>query len=284
MVKSKKITPQSVLTGTVLRIILVSFLFMVVVPLLWTIMQSFKTSQEFFADTWALPSAFEFTNYSTAWKKANMSAFFFNSIYVTLISTAFLMLLAVPTSYCLARFKFFGSELIMLAMTLGLFIQPSYILVPLFLLVAKMNLLNNLTALSLIYAVIQLPFSIFILTGFIKGVSREYEEAAEIDGCTRLQTIRHVVLPMIKPGMLTVLIFNFMGFWNEYAMAFTLLTDPNKQTLPVGLQNLMEVQRFSTDWGALFAGMVIVIIPTVIVYAFLNKKLTEAVNVGGLKG
>lgn len=284
MVKSKKITPQSVLTGTILRIILIGFLFMVVVPLLWTVMQSFKTSQEFFADPWAWPSAFELTNYTNAWEKANMSAYFFNSVYVTLVSTAFLMLLAVPTSYCLARFKFFGSELIMLAMTLGLFIQPSYILVPLFLLVAKLNLLNNLTALSLIYAVIQLPFSIFILTGFIKGVSREYEEAAEIDGCTRLQTIRHVVLPMIKPGMLTVLIFNFMGFWNEYAMAFTLLTMDEKKTLPVGLQNLMEVQRFSTDWGALFAGMVIVIIPTVIVYAFLNKKLTEAVNVGGLKG
>lgn len=284
MVKNKKITAQSIFTGTVLRIILVSFLFMVIVPILWTIMQSFKTSQEFFSDPWALPGAYNMKNYISAWNKANMSGYFLNSIYVTLLSTVFLMLLSVPISYCLARFKFFGCELIMLAMTLGLFIQPTYILVPLFLLAAKLNLLNNLTGLSLIYAVIQLPFAIFILTGFIKGVSKEYEEAAEIDGCTRLQIIRHVVIPMIKPGVLTVLIFNFMGFWNEYAMAFTLLTDDSKKTLPVGLQNLMEVQRFSTDWGALFAGMVIVIIPTVLVYAFLNKKLTESVNVGGLKG
>ncbi|WP_286184138.1 carbohydrate ABC transporter permease [Clostridium sp. CCUG 7971] len=284
MVRDNKFTVKNVFTGAVLRIILISFLFMVLVPLLWTVMQSFKTSQEFFADPWALPGAYNMTNYISAWNKANMSGYFFNSVYVTLVSTLFLMLLAVPCSYCLARFKFFGAELIMLAMTLGLFIQPTYILVPLFLLVAKLNLLNNLTALSLIYSVIQLPFAIFILTGFIKGVSKEYEEAAVIDGCTRLQTIRHVVLPMIKPGVLTVLIFNFMGFWNEYAMAFTLLTDDTKKTLPVGLQNLMEVQRFSTDWGALFAGMVIVIIPTVIVYALLNKKLTEAVNVGGLKG
>lgn len=284
MVKNNKITPKSIFTGAILRVILVSFLFMVLVPLLWTVMQSFKSSQEFFADPWALPGALNMKNYISAWNKANMSGYFLNSVYVTLASTVFLMLFSVPCSYCLARFKFFGGELIMLAMTLGLFIQPTYILVPLFLLVAKLNLLNNLTALSLIYAIIQLPFSIFILTGFIKGVSREYEEAAEIDGCTRLQTIRHVVLPMIKPGVLTVLIFNFMGFWNEYAMAFTLLTMDEKKTLPVGLQNLMEVQRFSTDWGALFAGMVIVIIPTVIVYAFLNKKLTEAVNVGGLKG
>ncbi|MGL4914194.1 MAG: carbohydrate ABC transporter permease [Romboutsia sp.] len=284
MVKSNKITVKSACTQTVLRIILISFLLMVVVPILWTIMQSFKTSQEFFSDPWALPSSFDFANYTNAWNKANMSAYFLNSVYVTLMSTAFMMLLAVPTSYCLARFKFFGCEIIMLAMTLGLFIQPTYILVPLFLLAAKLNLLNNLTGLSLIYAVIQLPFSIFILTGFIKGVSREYEEAAEIDGCNRLQIIRHVILPLIKPGVITVLIFNFMGFWNEYAMAFTLLTVDDKKTLPVGLQNLMEVQRFSTDWGALFAGMVIVIIPTIIIYIFLNKKLTESVNVGGIKG
>ncbi|MGL5330674.1 MAG: carbohydrate ABC transporter permease [Peptostreptococcaceae bacterium] len=284
MVKSNKITVKSICTQTVLRVILISFLFMVVVPILWTIMQSFKTSQEFFADPWALPSSFELTNYTSAWNKANMSAYFFNSVYVTLTATAFMMLLAIPTSYCLARFKFFGCEIIMLAMTLGLFIQPTYILVPLFLLAAKLNLLNNLTGLSLIYAVIQLPFSVFILTGFIKGVSREYEEAAEIDGCTKLQIIRHVILPLIRPGVITVLIFNFMGFWNEYAMAFTLLTLDDKKTLPVGLQNLMEVQRFSTDWGALFAGMVIVIIPTIIIYIFLNKKLTESVNVGGIKG
>lgn len=284
MVKNKKMTPLSIVSISTIRVILIVFLFIVLVPLLWTIMQSFKTSQEFFADPWALPSVFNINNYTNAWNKANMSGYFLNSVYVTIISTIFLMMLSVPTSYCLARFKFRGCELIMLAMTLGLFIQPTYILVPLFLLVNKLGLLNNLTALSLIYAVIQLPFAIFILTGFIKGVSREYEEAAEIDGCTRIQTIRHVVIPMIKPGVLTVLIFNFMGFWNEYAMAFTLLHDDAKKTLPVGLQNLMEIQRYSTDWGALFAGMVIVIIPTVIVYALLNKKLTESVNVGGLKG
>lgn len=284
MRKYKNLTPINIMSASFLRLILIAFLFMVVVPLLWTIMQSFKTSQEFFTNAWALPSSFNLTNYISAWNKANMSGYFFNSVYVTIVSTIFLMILSIPTSYCLARFKFKGCEIIMLAMTLGLFIQPTYILVPLFLLVNKLNLLNNLTALSLIYAVIQLPFSIFILTGFIKGVSKEYEEAAEIDGCSRIQTIRHVVLPLIRPGVLTVLIFNFMGFWNEYAMAFTLLIDDSKKTLPVGLQNLMEVQRFSTDWGALFAGMVIVIIPTVLVYAVLNKKLTEAVNVGGLKG
>lgn len=262
MVKNKKLTPLNLLSASIIRVILIAFLFMVLVPLLWTIMQSFKTSQEFFANPWALPSDLNINNYANAWNKANMSGYFFNSVYVTMASTIFLMILSVPTSYCLARFKFKGCELIMLAMTLGLFIQPTYILVPLFLLVNKLGLLNNLTALSLIYAVIQLPFSIFILTGFIKGVSREYEEAAEIDGCNRHQTIRHVVLPMIKPGVLTVLIFNFMGFWNEYVMAFTLLHDETKKTLPVGLQNLMEIQRYSTDWGALFAGMVIVIIPT----------------------
>ena len=270
--------------GTSTRIILIAFLLIVLVPLLWTVLQSFKTSTEFFADPWALPSNWSFTNYLSAWNKANMGTYFFNSIFVTILSSIILMVLAIPISYSLARYKFIFSTTIFFLFTIGLFIQPSYILVPLFVMLNNFGLLDSLIVISIIYAVIQLPFSIMILTGFIKGVSREYEEAADIDGCTRLQTIRHVILPLIKPGIITILIFNFMGFWNEYPMAFTFLLSEDKKTLPVGLQNLMEVQRFSTDWGALFAGMVIVMVPTLIIYAFLNKKLTEAANVGGLKG
>ncbi|MGL5714570.1 MAG: hypothetical protein ACRCX2_16235, partial [Paraclostridium sp.] len=119
MVKNKKLTPLNLLSVSIIRVILIAFLFMVLVPLLWTIMKSFKTSQEFFANPWALPSDLNINNYANAWNKANMSGYFFNSVYVTMASTIFLMILSVPTSYCLARFKFKGCELIMLAMTLG---------------------------------------------------------------------------------------------------------------------------------------------------------------------
>ncbi len=219
-----------------------------------------------------------------AWNKANMGCYFLNSVIVSVMGVGFSLLLAVPCAYCLSRYKFVGSKVLMLIFTAGLFIQATYVLVPLFQLLRDLNLLNNLVMLSLIYAISSLPFTIFLLSSFIRGVSRSYEEAAVMDGANRLQIMTKVIIPLIQPGIVTVVIFNFMSYWNEFPMAFTFVYDDPKKTLPIGLQNLMEVQRFATDWGALFAGMVIVLIPIVIIYMILNEKLTEGVNVGGIKG
>ena len=116
------------------------------------------------------------------------------------------------------------------------------------------------------------------------GAETIYEEAAALDGCGHLKTLYLVIVPMCKPGLITVALFGFMSFWNEYMLALTLLTTPEKRTLSVGLKNLMEVQKFATDWGAMFAGLVIVMIPTMIFYALVQKKLTEGMGIGGLKG
>ena len=257
---------------------------LVLIPLAWTLIQSFKTSQEFFESVWTLPQTLHIDNYINAWNEANMGQYFFNSIFVATLGVVFSLLMAVPAAYCLARYSFFGSKVIFFIFTAGLFIQATYVLVPLFTLLKSWNLLNNMIVLSLVYAVSNLPFTIFLLTSFIRGISRSYEEAAMVDGATKLQIMTKVIGPLIQPGIMTVVIFNFMAYWNEFPMAFTFLTDETKKTLPVGLENLMEVQRFSTDWGALFAGMVIVLIPIVIIYVILNEKLTEGVNVGGIKG
>ncbi|MTL50826.1 ABC transporter permease subunit, partial [Turicibacter sanguinis] len=223
-------------------------------------------------------------NYANAWSTANMGSYFFNSILVSVMGVLFSLCLAVPAAYCLSRYRFFASKFIMFVFSAGLFIQATYVLVPLFSLLKDLNLLDNLVVLALIYATSSLPFTIFLLSSFIRGVSRSYEEAAVMDGANRFQIMTKVIMPLIQPGIVTIVIFNFMAYWNEFPMAFTFILDDAKKTLPIGLQNLMEVQRFSTDWGALFAGMVIVLIPIVIIYAILNEKLTEGVNVGGIKG
>ncbi len=272
------------LLRTVMRCVLGVSAILVLIPLAWTIVQSFKTSQEFFESVWTLPAALHVENYINAWNKANMGQYFFNSIFVSVLGIVFSLMMAVPASYCLARYRFFGSKVIMFVFTAGLFIQATYVLVPLFNLLKQAELLNNLVILSLVYAVSNLPFTIFLLASFIRSVSKSYEEAAVMDGATKLQVMMKVIMPLIQPGIVTVVIFNFMAYWNEFPMAFTFITDEKMKTMPVGLQNLMEVQKFSTDWGALFAGMVIVLIPIVIIYVLLNEKLTEGVNVGGIKG
>lgn len=275
---------KKILSGTLIRLVLWFVAILIIIPLGWTIVQSFKTTQEFFGDVWALPASLHYENYINAWQTANMGQYFFNSILVTVMGVIFSLCLAVPAAYALSRYKFFASKFILFVFSAGLFIQATYVLVPLFSLLKDLNLLDNLVVLALIYATSSLPFTIFLLSSFIRGVSRSYEEAAVMDGANRFQIMTKVIMPLIQPGIVTIVIFNFMAYWNEFPMAFTFILDDAKKTLPIGLQNLMEVQRFSTDWGALFAGMVIVLIPIVIIYAILNEKLTEGVNVGGIKG
>ncbi|MPQ42729.1 carbohydrate ABC transporter permease [Clostridium tarantellae] len=268
----------------ILRVILIIGTILVLAPLAWTFLSSLKTTKEFYANPWSMPAAFHIENYINAFTKANMGAYFLNSIFVTVLALILSLCLCVPASYVLARYKFWGCGFLKNIFMAGLFIQPIYIIVPLFVILKDFKLLNNLLALAVVYAVLSLPFSIYILTGFMKGIAKDYEEAAMIDGATNIQILTKVVVPLAKPGIITVMIFNFMSYWNEYAMAMTFIMDPKKKTLPVGLQNLMEIQRFATDWGALFAGLVIVMVPTMIIYSLLHKKLTEGVNIGGVKG
>lgn len=275
---------KKLLANSSLRIILIIATILVAAPIIWTIMSSFKTTKEFYSSPWALPANFSFKNYNTAFTEANMGAYFFNSLFVTAIAMGLSLCMSVPASYVIARYKFRGSILIKNLFMAGLFIQSVYIIVPLFTILDKFELLNNLIALGIVYASISLPFSIYIMSGFMKGIAKDYEEAAMIDGCTNLQILTKIIVPLAKPGIITVMIFNFMSYWNEYAMAMTFITDADKKTLPVGLQNLMEVQKFATDWGALFAGLVIVMVPTMVIYSLVHKKLTEGVNIGGVKG
>ena len=130
----------------------------------------------------------------------------------------------------------------------------------------------------------QFPFAIFVLVGFLKAIPKDYEEAAMIDGCGQFRILVKVIMPMAKAGIVTVCMISAMSSWNEFPVALVMLTDPKKQTLPVGLANLYEVQRYATDWGALFAALVLALIPTVIIFLVGQKQLIQGMNVGGLKG
>lgn len=271
------------LSQNIVRLILILFTLVVLLPILWTIMTSFKTSSEFLQNPWALPSSFYIQNYFNAFEDANIASYFLNSFYVTVLGILFVIVLAVPTAYVTSRFRFRLAGPIALLFMAGLFVSQNYIVVPIFLVLTKLGLLQNLSVLALVYAVCALPFSIYLLSGFLRTIPRDYEEAAQIDGCGYFSTLFRVIVPIAKPAMVTVVMFNFMSFWNEYILALTVL-DRDKTTLSVGLLNLMEVQKFATDWGAMFAGLVIAMLPTMIVYVFVQGKLTQGISMGGLKG
>lgn len=272
------------ISENILRFIFIITSLVVVIPIIWAIATSFKTSAEFLTSPWSLPANPQFVNYINAFTKANMGMYFVNSIAITFVSLILLFCLAVPASYALARFKFRFNKTLNLLFMAGLFISASYIVVPLFLILKDINSLDNRLMICIVYAATTLPFNIYLLSGFMKGIPYEYEEAAKVDGCGYLQTLIRIIMPMCKPGLVTVAVFGFMSYWNEYMLALTLLTTPEKRTLSVGLRNLMEIQKFATDWGAMFAGLVMVMLPTMIFYALVQKKLTAGIGLGGLKG
>ena len=219
-----------------IRILMILFTVIFLYPLFWNLMSAFKTNAEYLTDPYALPAALNLDNFVAAWQKANIAAYFGNSIFVTVLSTVLLLLLVIPISYVLARYRFVGSRLISTVYMACIFLQATYIMIPLFLELQAVNGLNNLPVLCLVYAVMQFPFCIFTLQGFMSAVPRDYEESARIDGATNIQLLSRVMVPLAKPGIATITMLSAMGFWNEYPLALVLLTEDAKKTLPIGMQ------------------------------------------------
>lgn len=177
----------------------------------------------------------------------------------------------------------------------GLFINVNYIVVPIFLMLNNGDkvvrsifghpiLLNNLFILAIVYASMSLSFTIYLMSGYFKSLPKEYEEAASVDGAGYFRTMVQVIMPMAKPSIVTVILFNFLSFWNEYIVSMTLLPKPGFKTLPVGLMNLMAAQKSAVEYGQMYAGLVLVMLPTLILYILVQKKLTQGMTMGGLKG
>lgn len=273
-------------------IALITLAVSIIVPVAWVFMASLKSNAEFVGkdiNPFAFPKKLIWENFSIAFGKAKMGEYLLNSVIVTVLALTILLLVALPASYCLARFEFKGKKFLSAGFMAGLFVNVNYIVVPIFLMLSATNrffdvkfFLNNRFILAVVYAATNLPFTIYLLSGYFKTLPKAYEEAALIDGCGNFKTMLKIMIPMARPSIITVILFNFLAFWNEYIISFTLMTSTNK-TLPVGLQNLMAVEKTATNYGIMYAGLVIVMLPTLILYILVQKKLTQGMSLGGLK-
>ncbi|MGM9589800.1 MAG: carbohydrate ABC transporter permease [Faecousia sp.] len=269
---------------------------LILVPVAWVFMASIKENAEFYTNPWNLPKGFYFQNFVEAWETAKMGEYMLNSVIVTVVSLALLLVVALPAAYCLSRFKFFGQKFLSTAFMAGLFINVNYIVVPIFLMLRDGDLwlkkvfgngflLNNLFVLAVVYAATALPFTIYLLSSYFATLAHDYEEAAYIDGAGYFRTMLQVIFPMAKPSIITVILFNFLSFWNEYIISMTLMTSMDGgKTLPVGLLNLMQAQQSAANYGPMYAGLVLVMLPTLILYCCVQSNLTKGMTVGGLKG
>ena len=272
---------------------LISLAISIIIPVSWVFLASIKTNAEFYGNPWALPHGFNIQNFIDAFQIAQVADYILNSALVTAMALVILLVVSLPAAYVLARFQFKGRKFFNTLIMAGLFINVNYIVVPIFLMLngwdkslAKSGLqffMNNRFVLALVYASTAIPFTVYLLASYFRSLPKAYEEAAEIDGCGYFTTMVRVMFRMAKPSIITVILFNFLAFWNEYIISLTLVQTKALKTLPVGLQNLMSAQKAATNYGPMYAGLVIVMLPTLILYILVQRRLTQGMTLGGLK-
>jgi ABC-type glycerol-3-phosphate transport system permease component len=260
----------------------------VLFPMVWVAYSSLKPDAAIFRDTFALPvwDDLRFDNYERAWREAHFGDYFFNSVLVTVCSVTLIVLLGAMAAYALARFYHPLGPITFWLFLAGLMIPAQLAMVPLFFQLRELGLLNSRLGLILVYTANGLPFAIFILAGFFRGQPRTLYEAAIIDGCSDAGAFWRVLFPLARPGLVTVAIFQVIGVWKEYFFAFMLTggDDGGARTLPLGLANLSIAAEYRTDYGMLFAGIMLVTLPILIVYALLQRQIVKGVTAGALKG
>ncbi|MFZ4896096.1 carbohydrate ABC transporter permease [Plantibacter sp. Mn2098] len=277
---TRKSTTGDKVVGTASHTVLIIWSIVVVVPLLWTVMSSFKTSSEIFSSPFALPSQWNFNNYVNAWTTAGIGSFFINSVIVVFGALIVTMLFGSMCAYVLARFQFFGSRAIYYLMLAGLTFPVFLAIVPLFFVLRSLGLLNTLPGLILTYAAFAFPFTVFFLFSFFKSLSTSIAEAAALDGAGEWRTFFQVMLPMARPGLATVAILNFVGLWNQFLLPVALNSNPQNYVLTQGMASFASQAGYSVDFGALFAASVITVVPVLIVYLIFQRQLQGSVSQG----
>ncbi|MEV7286141.1 carbohydrate ABC transporter permease [Streptomyces sp. NPDC093252] len=273
--------------GSVLNVfshgVLIIWAIMVVMPLLWAVMTSFKDDRSIFSSPWSLPDRLRFDNWSRAWTEANMSDYFLNTVLVVGGSLIGTLLLGSMAAYVLARFEFPGNRFLYYLFVGGMSFPIMLALVPLFYVVNNMGLLNTIHGLILVYIAYSLPFTVFFLTAFFRTLPTSIAEAAFVDGASHSRTFFQIMLPMAKPGLVSVGIFNFLGQWNQYMLPTVLNTDPDKRVLTQGLVQLAVSQGYKGDWSGLFAGLVMAMLPVLAAYIVFQRQVVQGLTAGALK-
>ena len=262
--------------------ILIAFSITCLYPLIWLILNSFKTNSELFNNPWGITTNPVFENYTTAWVAGKIGISFLNSAFVAVSSMLITIIIASMAAFAITRLKWKLSGVVLGFFLLGVMIPIHSTLIPLFMIFNKIKLTNSYMALILPYVAFALPASIFILTGFMSTIPRDIEEAVIIDGGSMARIFWRIIFPLSKSPIATISIFNFASMWNELMFALIFMSDPNKMTLPVSLTRFKG--QYSTNWTVQLSAIVIMVIPSITIYLFLSDRIIESMTIGAVKG
>jgi N,N'-diacetylchitobiose transport system permease protein len=252
-------------------------------PVYWMVVTSFKPKDDILSTHPSFfPHTFTLDNYSQALGKYGFTQALLNSVYVVIGTVFISMFIALFAAIAVARMKFKGKSIFIMSILLVQMVPLSALLIPLYILLTKLHLVNSLAGVVLAYVAFVLPFVVWTLRGFLVNIPLDLEEAALVDGCTKPQAYRHILFPLMAPGLVATAIFAFIQAWNEYLLAYILLSDQSKITMPVWLGSFTT--RQGTDWGPLMAASCITAVPVVIFFLFIQKQLVQGVTAGAVKG
>jgi N-acetylglucosamine transport system permease protein len=280
--------PAPAESGRVMNVFSHGFLWlwalMVIIPVAWIVLSSFKTSREIAADPLGLPAVPQWDNYVNAWNNGHIGAYFFNTLRVMVFSIPGTMLLGAMAAYVIARYEFRGNRFIYFMFAGGMMFPVFLALFPLFKTLQNAGLLNTYTGLTLVYIAYSLPFTVFFLTAFFRTLPSGVAEAALIDGAGHYRLFFQVMLPMARPGIIAITIFNIIGQWNQFLLPLVLLSrNPDDAVISQGLANLALRQGYEGDPGALFAGTVMAMVPIFIAYVIFQRQIQAGLTAGAIK-
>ncbi len=264
--------------GAAISVLLWGYAVVVIAPLMLVVFNSMRPTREIFRDPIALPGSINLDSYVTAWNEASFSTYFWNSLFITVASVVLATATSVMAAYVLGRYRFRGSSVLAIFFLSGLLLPFRLAILPLFLLLQNLGLVDTRAGLILVYAATGIPFSVFILSAYFRQLPGELTEAARIDGANEFVIFGRVMFPLVRPALATVAVFQFVPLWNDFFFPLVLLRSSEKWTLPVGMTRFFG--EFQTDWSTLFAGILITTLPLVALFLVATKQIIAGLTAG----
>ncbi|MEV6124361.1 carbohydrate ABC transporter permease [Streptomyces sp. NPDC052077] len=260
-------------------ILFIGFVF----PVYWMFATSFKPIGDIISEdpVW-FPTDVTFEHFKTATQVDHFWTYVTNSLIVTILAVTFSLVIALIGSFALARMRFKGRRGFIIVFMLAQMAPWEVMVIAIYMIVRDADMLNSLVPLTAFYTMMILPFTILTLRGFVAAVPKELEESAMVDGCTRVEAFRRVILPLLAPGLMSTSMFGFITAWNEFALILVLNKDAESQTLPLWLSSFQT--QFGNDWGATMAASSLFAIPVLILFVFLQRKAVSGLTAGAVKG
>ncbi|MBS2546377.1 carbohydrate ABC transporter permease [Catenulispora sp. NL8] len=265
---------------------------MLVVLTVWVVVTSLKTNGEVFTDPFGLPKSPQWRNYRLAWSVSGFGQAAFSSVTVVAASALLTMVIATPAAYVLARVNRRSADRVITYFAIGMGIPAQALVVPFFLMSNDLSTFmtewvtgwwDDRISLALIYVVLSLPFTVYLLTMYFRSLPTEIEEAAAVDGAGPTRTFVEIMVPLARHGLVTALVLNIVALWNETLFVLIVVGDPQQRTLPAALLELYNTMQYTSNWGGLFAGIVILVMPMILLYLWAGRRIVQAMTQGAIK-